>query len=316
MVHNTFPLVTIAIPTYNRADGYLKNAIDCALTQTYQNVEVVISDNCSSDNTQEVVKGFNDPRIRYFRQSINIGANNNFNFCLDRAQGDYFLLLHDDDSIDSDFIDVCMRAANYSLDFGLIRTGMRRIDCYGNTLSDRPNFAGGLPTKDFFLCWFRDKTPMHLCMSLFNTRYLRKAGGFNSKHQLFQDVLAEVTLAAKAGRLDIEDVKASYRMHADQFSSSARIKDWCEDSILLHDAMCELIPQDRVQLEREGKKFFFRHNYSIAKKVKSRHERLRTYVTICHYFGYLYSLRQIIQRNFLYNVRLMKRMVIKIAVGK
>ena len=99
MEHSTYPLVTIAIPTYNRANGYLKNAIECALKQTYRNIEVVISDNCSSDNTEEVVKGYTDPRIRYFRQSANIGANNNFNFCLEKAQGSYFLLFHDDDSI-------------------------------------------------------------------------------------------------------------------------------------------------------------------------------------------------------------------------
>ena len=48
----TYPLITIAIPTYNRADNYLKQAIQCAINQTYSNVEIVISDNCSMDNTE------------------------------------------------------------------------------------------------------------------------------------------------------------------------------------------------------------------------------------------------------------------------
>src|SRR4030042_2488708 len=133
MTANTYPLVTIAIPTYNRADGFLKEAIRSALNQTYSNIEIIVSDNCSVDNTTTVVKSFNDPRIRYFKHKENIGANNNFNFCVEQARGAYFLLLHDDDLIDDDFIDVCMKAAEYNTDIGLIRTGTRVIDSAGNT---------------------------------------------------------------------------------------------------------------------------------------------------------------------------------------
>ena len=102
------PLVTIGIPTYNRADGYLKDAIESALNQTYANLEIIISDNCSSDDTGLIVESFNDPRIKYYRHNENIGANNNFNFCLKKASGIFFLLLHDDDLIDEDFVELCM----------------------------------------------------------------------------------------------------------------------------------------------------------------------------------------------------------------
>ena len=97
-MHNRYePKVTIAIPTYNRADDYLKQTLKSALNQTYENIEIIVSDNCSTDNTEAVVNSFNDSRIRYFRQQENIGANNNFNFCLKQAKGEYFLLLLDDD---------------------------------------------------------------------------------------------------------------------------------------------------------------------------------------------------------------------------
>lgn len=90
------PLSTIAIPTYNRANSYLREAIRIAMNQTYPNIESIISDNCSMDNTETVVKNFKDHRIRYFRQGKNIGGNNNFNFCPSQAKGKYFLLLMDD----------------------------------------------------------------------------------------------------------------------------------------------------------------------------------------------------------------------------
>ena len=107
------PLVTIGIPTYNRAKAYLKDAIKSAVDQTYPNIEILISDNGSTDNTQLLVKSFDDPRIRYIKQENNIGANNNFNYCVMNAKGDYFLLLHDDDLIDKDFVEVCIHAAKF-----------------------------------------------------------------------------------------------------------------------------------------------------------------------------------------------------------
>jgi len=102
------PLVSIGIPTYNRANGNLLKVIERALGQTWQNVEVIVSDNCSTDHTPELVGAIEDPRLRYIRQETNIGPNNNFNTCLNQAKGEYFLLFHDDDMIDEDFVEACM----------------------------------------------------------------------------------------------------------------------------------------------------------------------------------------------------------------
>lgn len=94
----TTALVTIAIPTYNRAN-YLSDTIISALNQTYRNLEIIVSDNCSDDNTSEVVKSFSDSRIKYFRQQKNLGMVGNWNFCVNNASGEYLLLLSDDDLI-------------------------------------------------------------------------------------------------------------------------------------------------------------------------------------------------------------------------
>ena len=57
----TEPLVSICIPTYNRAN-IIKKAIDSALSQTYKNIEVIVVDNASTDNTDEIVASYSDPR--------------------------------------------------------------------------------------------------------------------------------------------------------------------------------------------------------------------------------------------------------------
>ena len=114
------PLVSIGIPTFNRAEGFLIDAIKSATRQSYSNIEIIIADNCSADNTESVVQSIGDPRILYFRHDHNIGPENNFNFCLNQVKGAFFLLLHDDDLIDKDFVEVCLQAADHPTHYGFI----------------------------------------------------------------------------------------------------------------------------------------------------------------------------------------------------
>ena len=80
MPDSTAPLVSIGIPTYNRASSYLQYALRSAVRQTFENIEIIVSDNCSSDSTESVVKEFGDSRVRYYRQKENIGPVNNRHF--------------------------------------------------------------------------------------------------------------------------------------------------------------------------------------------------------------------------------------------
>ena len=179
------PLVTIGIPTYNRANSTLFSTINSAINQDYPNIEIIVSDNCSSDNTEIIVQSFNDKRIKYLKQKINIGANNNYNVCLNAAKGDYFLLLHDDDLIDHDFISTCLRTAKYSKDFGFIRTGTRMIGEDGALLRNELNCACSNDPDEMFLAWLNNKSTPYLCSTLFNAQALKEIGGLKSKNNLF-----------------------------------------------------------------------------------------------------------------------------------
>jgi glycosyltransferase involved in cell wall biosynthesis len=280
------PLVTIGIPTYNRADGYLKECLASALNQTYKEVEVIVSDNCSNDRTSALLRGISNSRLRYIRHEKNIGPANNFNYCLKQARGAYFLLLHDDDLIDPDFVEICMKAAGGSTDYGIIRTGTRVIDSNGNVLNELRNSVVGLSTEDFFRGWFQEKTSWYLCSTLYNTERLRAIGGFQSKRQLVQDGTAIVKLASKYGRVDVEDVKASFRKHPGELTFAARIKDWCEDYLALLDLMCEVVGEKKDLIRMEGQRFLCRINYNRAGAVKSPLAKLRTYLIVCRKFNY------------------------------
>lgn len=90
------PTFSVILPTYSRAD-LLGRAIHSVLAQTYSDFELVIVDDASTDNTGDVVEGFDDDRIVYVRQRVNGGVSAARNTGIRRARGQYISLLDDDD---------------------------------------------------------------------------------------------------------------------------------------------------------------------------------------------------------------------------
>jgi glycosyltransferase involved in cell wall biosynthesis len=100
------PLVTVAIPTYQRPQ-LLKRALDSLLEQDYENFEVLISDNgTEGDTVENIISEYKNRflNLTFYKQKENIGAFKNFFFLLDRAKGDYFMWLADDDEISLGYI--------------------------------------------------------------------------------------------------------------------------------------------------------------------------------------------------------------------
>ncbi len=286
---NNKPLVTIAIPTYNRADGFLPQAIECALNQTYPNLEILISDNHSTDHTESTVARYQDQRVKYIKQPKNIGANNNFNFCFSEARGEFVLLLLDDDMIDPDFIEACMNAAELLDNVGLVRTGTRIIDMEGNILMQRENPASGMSPTEFFLAWFDNKIALYVCSTLFHKEKLREMGGFNSRHNLFQDGLVISKLIAKYNHANVKEVKAGFRQHDKNMGVIAESDAWCEDSLDLLKSMCDASEQDQSAIRSAGMIFFCKMNYTEAARLTSPFRRFYAYYRVAKHFDFAYS---------------------------
>lgn len=112
------PKVTVIIPTFNQAQ-FILEAVESALFQSYENIEIVISDDCSTDNTREVLQEvLLDKRVKYFKNSNNIGRVNNYRKTLiERATGEWVVNLDGDD---------------YFTDNEFIIRAIRNIDIIGN----------------------------------------------------------------------------------------------------------------------------------------------------------------------------------------
>ena len=89
-------LVSIITPSYNTAD-FISQTIECVLNQTYTNWEMIIVDDCSTDNTKEVISKYNDTRIIYVENETNSGAAFSRNKALKIAKGEWIAFLDSDD---------------------------------------------------------------------------------------------------------------------------------------------------------------------------------------------------------------------------
>ncbi len=110
---NTNPLVSIGMPIFNglsknhKFNTDIRKALNSILNQTYKNLEIIISDNCSTDDTVNVINEIikNDKRVKFFRQNKSLGPAENFSFVLSKANGKYFKWNCHDDFISDNFIE-------------------------------------------------------------------------------------------------------------------------------------------------------------------------------------------------------------------
>nr|MDJ0569288.1 glycosyltransferase family 2 protein [Pleurocapsa sp. MO_192.B19] len=103
------PLVSIGMPVYN-GERYLENALNSILAQTFRDFELIISDNGSTDKTEEICRQYAnvDRRIRYFRNEQNLGAGWNFDRVAQLATGKYFKWACHDDLCALEFLQRCI----------------------------------------------------------------------------------------------------------------------------------------------------------------------------------------------------------------
>lgn len=108
---STAPRLTIGLPVYN-GQNYVSESLDSLLAQTYTDFELIISDNASTDDTQEICRDYatRDSRIRYVRQDRNIGAVPNHNYLVQEARGELFKWAGHDDFFAPELVRRCIDA--------------------------------------------------------------------------------------------------------------------------------------------------------------------------------------------------------------
>lgn len=182
---NEQPLVSIIIPTHNR-QGYLKRAIKSVLCQTYQNIEIVVIDDGSTDETPKIVSELakKEPRITALKNEINLGFVKTLNRGINRARGKYIARLDDDDFwVDPKKLEKQVGFLERHPDYVLVGGGVIKIDKEGKEL-----VRYLLPEKDEVIrrSILIDNLFAHSAV-LFKKDAWERAGGYDGEFGFFAD---------------------------------------------------------------------------------------------------------------------------------
>ncbi len=183
--------VSILIPTYNR-ERIISETIDSALSQTYSNIEVIIVDNASTDDTWNVIQAYakQDDRVKAFRNESNVGPVRNWLRCVNEASGEYGKILWSDDLIAPTFLEKTVPFLTDRGDIGFVFTGteifvdgtQNKADAYflGET--------GAYPSDDFVVGSISSgKYPVSPGCALFRMSDIKKNLLLNIPNQVNSD---------------------------------------------------------------------------------------------------------------------------------
>ncbi|MCG6155267.1 glycosyltransferase family 2 protein [Rubinisphaera margarita] len=301
----TKPRVSIGLPVYNAAN-YLDECLQSMLSQTFEDFELIISDNASTDETERLCRSWQekDERIRYIRQPENVGAVRNHNLLVDYAQGEYFKWIGHDDVYDERWLEQCVQLLDSEPDVGWCQCRVLHIDEAGTVIApeeDPAILAGhsshslletglvkpGYTRADRAACnrfhsvilgttWCSDS------YGLIRTEILSRTGLFPQCYGPEKVLMAELALHARFA--EIPDVLFYKRIHR---GASAQIETPQERAHFVHGKTSSRIPSDRLVLLKG-------YLSAVRRAPLSLSERARCTVSVMQYLGQVNKWKRIL----------------------
>jgi glycosyltransferase involved in cell wall biosynthesis len=218
------PAIGVGMPVYN-GERYLANAIESVLCQTMADFEVVISDNASTDRTEEICRHYAaaDRRVRYFRNDANLGALPNFNRVFELARGRYFKWAAHDDALKPEFLSHCVAALDAAPDAVLCQTAVEYIDESGAPIGTHRHHLAGSDSRDPATRFATLVLRPHDCyaqMGVLRRSVVERAlplGGYHGADRAF---LARIALAGRF--ISVPEPLLKVRDHAERYSRAQR----------------------------------------------------------------------------------------------
>lgn len=214
----TFPLISVIVSTFNRADR-LKKAIQSIIDQNYPNIEIVVVDDASTDDTSKVVKAFRDKRIIYIKRKKNFGSDTQpKNDGIKASHGEYIAFLDDDNVYNPDALRIRYIAMEKNPLLDVVYTDRLIIDESGQV----PSQVG--INSDFNVSLLFQRNYIDMSDVLIKRKSLFFVGGFDERYKKYVDWNLWIRMA-KAGMKfhHIPKVTLEYHLHPDM--KSLRVKD-------------------------------------------------------------------------------------------
>ncbi|MBV9155906.1 MAG: glycosyltransferase family 2 protein, partial [Acidobacteriaceae bacterium] len=228
------PVVTIAIPTYNRSH-FVVRAIQSVLSQAYHDLQLVVSDNASDDDTVARIAQIQDHRLLLIRQPQNFGYLRNLNTCLENAKGELFVMLSDDDVLEPTFVERLSQPFIEGFDgqsAGSI--GMSWCPCLITNENGQPLWTTEAGPRlessaSMIAALFSGKRGPRFCSVMIRTPDAIAVGGYDARHGPLCDTgnWARVALHYQYAAC-IREPLARYAVHSGSHTSNSTCQEWQE----------------------------------------------------------------------------------------
>ncbi|MFO1431436.1 MAG: glycosyltransferase family 2 protein [Candidatus Competibacteraceae bacterium] len=236
--------VTIGIPTFNRSRLAVR-AIGSALAQNYPDLEVIVSDNASSDDTIERINEIRNSRLVFFRQQPSLGMIANLDFCLRHATGEFFLLLGDDDVLLPGAIEKLVEpfyhppAGVKPETIGLVWCPCCITDADGAQLWTTDAGPEVESPVSLLVAMFGGKRGPRLSSILVRTADAIAVGGYRQQHGALCDLgnWGQATLL-RDHVVGLAHPLVQYTQHSGSTTSQAAMRQWQELALTVHADLC------------------------------------------------------------------------------
>jgi len=214
------PKVSICIPSYNNG-SLIGSAIRSAVDQTFEDIEIIVVDNHSTDDSESVVKSFSDERIRFSKNSENIGMTRNWNRCISMASGEFICLLCADDMYLSKFVERTVSMLETRSSIGFVHCAYETINKRGETLGE-PSALGSDAIENGLAFFERIMHGNFVLVSgtMFRRDCFEELGLFDEDLEYAPDweMFARISLHYEVGY--VSQPLVCYRVHAGNFTKS------------------------------------------------------------------------------------------------
>lgn len=216
------PLVSVTICTYNRAD-MLSEAVYSALKQTYSNIEIIIVDDASTDNTEEIVKKLQaeDSRIKYFKNEKNLNIAGTRNETIKNSKGKYVAILDSDDYWTDEYkLTKQIAFLEKNTDYALIGSNAIQIDKDDNMVGKIENIADNKSIKENLLV----RNEFVHSTVLYKKEIIEEFGLFNKNNSPFEDYDLILKIGRKYKLANMQEKTTAYRVHLGGESKKINLK--------------------------------------------------------------------------------------------
>lgn len=214
-------LVSIAIPAYKKT--YLAEAIESALGQTYQNIELIIVNDHSPYDLDSVVSQYDDKRIRYYKNKINLGKRSivhNWNKCLDYARGEFFVLLCDDDVMSPNFVSDMLKLASDYHDCNVFHARKWEMDERNGVLSETSAWPEFESHYDFVKHYFDGDRRFTISEFLYRTPIVKQLKYKVFPVGFFSDDASMIMFTKEGGIVSSQQALMTFRFSNEHITSN------------------------------------------------------------------------------------------------